>query len=91
MEKLDIYVLNDYPLYNDAYLAYDGNYIIMSTDDYNYLLSYINTNFLIVFFMLSCFSTLICCTYREKNQNYINLETQETIPAKIVEIPSDKC
>ena len=89
MEKVDIYILNDYPL-NSLDSAYDGNFIIMSSNDYNYLLSYINTNFLLVFFMLSCFSTLICCTYREKNQNYINLETQEAIPAKIVEITNSK-
>lgn len=40
--------------------------IIMSEESFDYLIKYIDTNCLFILFTITCFSSLICCTYRER-------------------------
>jgi len=52
--------------------------VIMTEESFNYLISYIDAHTLFFLFTISCFSTLICCTFRERERETYSEVVQES-------------
>lgn len=69
-----------------------NNYIIINEEYFNYLVTIIYNNNLLILFTLTFFSTLYCCNmkHRKKYQDYVVLTDAEPIKGTIVENNSHK-
>tara|TARA_B100000424_G_scaffold135889_1_gene103086 strand:+ start:279 stop:563 length:285 start_codon:yes stop_codon:yes gene_type:complete len=61
------------------------NFIVLDENYFNLLVNYIYNNNLLILFCLSFFSTLYCCTMKNKKDNgYIRIKQYEPIEGKII-------
>lgn len=85
MDTIDFYIINDLDKFE--------NLIIMSRDNYNNIIDYINFNYLFILFTIGCFSSILCCNKNNNTNKYVivpsNIEpinnNIEPIKGKVIE------
>ena len=62
------------------------NYIIINEDYFNYLVTIIYNNNLLILFSFTFFSTLYCCAmkHRRKYQDYVIVQQSEPVKGSII-------
>jgi len=56
--------------------------VIMTEESFDHIINYIDASSLLFLFTITCFSSLICCTFREK-YSYKPIKQDDNTPTQI--------
>jgi hypothetical protein len=56
--------------------------VIMTEESFDHIINYIDASSLLFLFTITCFSSLICCTFREK-YSYKPIKQNDNTPTQI--------
>lgn len=69
---------------NTIYLENLDNYVILDEEIYKNILTSIEYNYLLILFSISCFSTIIYCMKKQKNE-YVLIQDANPVRGEIIE------